>query len=91
MHAKGEAVAGVFNTLDHAIGGQRIHHAAIANAGHRLVMRGIHRHARLADDARQHAAFGDGHLMPRFGARIGLFMRQSARHLIRDVLDQLPA
>ena len=91
MHAKREAVAGMFNTLDHAIGGQRIDHAAIANAGHRLVMRGIHRHARLADDARQQSAFSNGHLMPRLRTRIGLFMRQSARHLIRDVLKQPPA
>src|SRR5215469_16907937 len=74
LHAEAIAVARILDTLDHAIGGERIHHDAFAHALHCLVMGAVDLERVDPADAMQERAFGDVHAMARLGARIGLLM-----------------
>src|SRR5215469_7111627 len=91
LHAEAIAIARILDALDHAIGGERIHHHAFAHALDRLVMGAVDLERVDPADAMQQRALGDVHAMARLGARIGLLMGKRVRDLVGDVLDQSPA
>src|SRR5712671_3448536 len=76
-----EASLGDLDALDHAVGGQRVDHDAVAHRLDRLVMRAVDRDLSGAADAVEQGARRHPDDVAGLGARIGLLVRQRARDL----------
>src|SRR5215470_12868608 len=86
LDAEAIAVARRLDALDHPVGGERIHHHALAHCLHRLVMGAVDRELVGAADAMEQRALGNVDAMARLGARIGLLMGERGVDLVGDVL-----
>src|SRR5260370_209010 len=91
LDAEAEAAAGILDTLDDAVRRGGVDDHPRCHRLHRLMMGRVDRQLAHPGDAVEERAGDDRDGMPGFGARIRLLMRQCARDLVGNVLDQRPA